>query len=435
MDLLAALAVFLAGVFFCMGAGLSLAWGLLLGLICFAMAGLRRGFSPKQLLAMAGSGAKTAFVVLRILILIGCLTALWRCSGTIAFFVYTGLRIITPHIFVLVAFLLPALLCLAFGSSFGVAGTAGIVLMVMARSGGANLPLTAGAIVSGAFFGERLSPASSAVALTAAISQVDQRDLQRQMWRTTPLPLMLTLIFYGVGAWLFPIQRVDPAILTALEEGFHLSWLTILPAIVLLVLPWFHVKASWSIAVSCVLAGILAVAIQGLSPLQVLAACWQGCTVAHPQLTGILSGGGIISMLNVIAIVFLSCAYSGIFTGTGMLDPVKQRLDRLADRIGLLSTTILVSLAASALLCNQTVALVMAQQMLGDSYQRRGRSGLELGRDLGNTAINLAALVPWCIAASVPLSTIGAGAGALPLAVYLYAVPLCALLPGRKESL
>ena len=105
--------------------GLSLAGALLLGFICFFLVGLHRGFRAAELTRMAMGGGKTAFVVLRILVLIGVLTALWRAGGTIAYFVAMGLRLITPNSFVLIAFLLPAVLCLAFGSSFGVAGTAG----------------------------------------------------------------------------------------------------------------------------------------------------------------------------------------------------------------------------------------------------------------------------------------------------------------------
>ena len=110
---------------------------------------------------MTLTGMKTSVKVLRILVLIGLLTALWRAGGTVAFFVWGGAQLITPRTFILVAFLLPALFSLAFGSSFGVVGTAGVILMAIARSGGADLTVTAGAIISGIYVGERLSPASS----------------------------------------------------------------------------------------------------------------------------------------------------------------------------------------------------------------------------------------------------------------------------------
>ena len=108
-----------------MALGWSLSWGLALGLVCFTLVGLRRGLSLRALVRMAGEGARTSLVVLRILVLIGFLTALWRASGTIAFFVHTGLEWMHPSAFYLAAFLLASALSMAFGSSFGVAGTAG----------------------------------------------------------------------------------------------------------------------------------------------------------------------------------------------------------------------------------------------------------------------------------------------------------------------
>ena len=165
MDLILGFGLFLGSVVVCMLKGLSLGWALLVGFVCFYIVGLHRGFSARALGKMAMQGGKTAFVVLRILILIGVLTGLWRAGGTIAYFVAMGLRLITPNSFVLIACLLPAVLCLAFGSSFGVSGTAGVILMTIARSGGADPVVAAGAALSGAYFGERLSPASSAAAI------------------------------------------------------------------------------------------------------------------------------------------------------------------------------------------------------------------------------------------------------------------------------
>ena len=142
-----------------------------------------------------------------------------------------------PSAFYLAAFLLASALSMAFGSSFGVAGTAGVILAAIARSGGASLAVTGGAVLSGAYLGERLSPASSSAALTAALAGVEQHDFQLRMWRTTPLPLALSLVFYGGISLLHPIQQVDQTILRALEEGFDLSWTVVLPAVILLVLP------------------------------------------------------------------------------------------------------------------------------------------------------------------------------------------------------
>lgn len=433
MDLFFGFGLFMAGVVLCMVMGFSLAWALLLGFVTFFILGLRRGFSAKALGKMAMEGGKTAFVVLRILICIGVLTGLWRAGGTIAYFVAMGLRLITPYSFVIIAFLLPAVLCLAFGSSFGVSGTAGVILMTIARSGGANLAVAAGAALSGAYFGERLSPASSAAALVSAVSDTDQQSFQRRMWKDTVLPMALTLAAYGVLSWLFPIQRVEPAILLALEEGFNLNWLTVLPAVALLVLPWFKVKAIHAIAISCVLAAISAVFAQGMSVEEVLRVSLLGYRETHPDLSAILSGGGLISMTNSVCIVFLSCSYAGIFNGTGLLDPLKERAGSLAERIGRVPAQCVVGACCGGLFCNQTVAIVMNRQIMDRYYRDHNLPGDVMARDIGNTVLNLVGMIPWCIACSVPLANMGGSVAAIPFAVFLYLVPLCAWLTQRKK--
>ncbi len=436
MDLLAALGVFLACVAGCMAGGYSLAWALLAGFVCFFMVGVRRGTSAPALLKMAVEGMTTSVKVIRILLLLGLLTALWRAGGTVAFFVWCGVRIITPSTFVLVAFGLSAVFSLAFGSSFGVAGTAGIILMTIARGGGANLAVTAGAIMSGIYFGERLSPASSSVTLVSAVTGVDQHDFQMRMWRTTPVPLLLTLILYGVLSVLYPIREVDAQVISALEEGFSLTWHTALPAAALLILPWLKVSAIASIAVSCVLSAGCALLIQHIPAGELLRACVLGYRPALPVLAELMSGGGLISMAGVVVIVVLSCAYSGMFSGTGLLTPVTDRMGRLVERFGLFGVHVAASFGCCALFCNQTVAIVMNAQLLGEEYRRRGLPAMELAENIGNSTVNLAGLVPWAIAASVPLTALEAGIEALPLSFYLYLLPLWCWLrsPGREKA-
>ena len=433
MDLILGFGLFMVGVVVCMVQGFSLAWALLLGFTTFFLIGLRRGFSGGELAKMALDGGKTAFVVLRILILIGVLTGIWRAGGTIAYFVAMGLRLITPKSFMLIAFLLPAVLCLAFGSSFGVSGTAGVILMTIARSGGANLVVAAGAALSGAYVGERLSPASSAAALVCAVSKADQRPFQRQMWKDSVLPLGLSVVIYGVLAVVYPIQRVDPAILDALESGFNLNWITVLPAIALLVLPWFKMKAITAIAISCLLAAFSAVAAQGMSLGEVLRVFVMGYQETDPLLSSIMSGGGLVSMGNSVCIVFLSCAYAGIFNGTGILDPLKEKAGSLAERIGRIPAQCLVGLCTGGLFCNQTVAIVMNRQIMERHYRGRGLSEQDMARDIGNTVVNLVGMIPWAIACSVPLANMGGSAAAIPVAVFLWLVPLCAWLTAKKK--
>lgn len=433
MDLLAAFGLFLLCVAGCMVRGLSLFWALLAGFFAFFAVGVRRGTPAAALMKMAAAGMSTSLKVLRILLLLGLLAALWRAGGTVAFFVWVGVRLITPGTFVLIVFLLASVFSLAFGSSFGVVGTAGVIFMTIARSGGASLPVTAGAIMSGIYFGERLSPASSSVALISAITEVDQHALQTRMWRDTPVPFLVTLALYGGLSALYPIQSVDAQVVAALEEGFSLTWPAILPAAALLVLPWLKVSAMASIAVSCVLSAGCALLVQKMPLGELLRACVLGYRPALPELTDLMSGGGLISMAGVCLIVILSCAYSGMFNGTGLLTPVTDRIGALVDRAGLFGAHVAASFGCCALFCNQTVGIVMSGQLFREEYRRRNLPPMELAANIGNSVVNLAGLVPWAISATVPFAAMEMGVSILPLSFYLYLLPLwCWIVSARK---
>ena len=165
--------LFFAAMLLCLVKGWALSWALGFALVLFFLLGLKEGWSVKELAKMAWTKMPKTFIVLRILFFIGLLTGLWRSSGTIAYFIYYGIRFITPSLFILIAFLLTVLLSFALGTSFGVTSTAGIVLMAIARAGGVNPLIAAGAIISGVYFGDRGAPTSSCAALVAAITETD----------------------------------------------------------------------------------------------------------------------------------------------------------------------------------------------------------------------------------------------------------------------
>ena len=180
--------LFLAAMLSCLIRGFSLAWALLFALSLFFVLGLKRGYSAGVLAKMAWSKMPKSMIVLRILFFIGLLTGLWRSCGTIAFFIYYGIRIITPQLFLLVAFLLTVIVSYALGTSFGVAGTVGVVLMTLARSGGVSEIVTAGVILSGIYFGDRGAPTSSCASLVAALTETDLYGNVRRMFKTEALP-------------------------------------------------------------------------------------------------------------------------------------------------------------------------------------------------------------------------------------------------------
>ena len=381
--------VFLAAVAACLIVGYPLVWALLLGLGLFFALGLRRGFSARVLAAMAWKQGREALIVVPVFLLIGVVTALWRASGTISFFLYYGLRGIAPGFFLLAAFLLSAALSFALGTSYGVTGTAGVVLITLARSGGVDLAMAAGAILSGAYFGDRCSPMSSCATLVAACTQTRLYDNVREMLKTAALPTVLTVAVFALASVQNPMSAVDGSVLSALSEGFALHWSVLLPAAPMLILPLLRVPVKWAMAISAAIALVLTV------------------------------------------ILLITSLYAGILEGIDALAPAKTHVERLAGRLGLFPATALVSTALVMVFCNQAVTVMLDTQLLADSYAIRGASRTELAMDIANSGVVIAGLVPWSIAITVPLSMLGVGIEAIPWCVLLYLIPFCYLVTKR----
>lgn len=417
--------VFLAGVVACLVLGRSLIWALLLGLALFSLLGLKKGFTPRQLAAMAWRQGRDSLIVVPVFLLIGMVTALWRASGTISVFLYYGLEGLRPASFLLVAFLLSAVLSFALGTCYGVTGTAGVVLITLARSGGVDLAVTAGAILSGAYFGDRCSPMSSCATLVAACTGTELYKNVREMLKTALLPTLLTVLAFGVLSRMNPIQRMDSAVLSALRENFDLHWTVLLPAVLMLVLPLAKVPVKWAMAASAATAFVLTVALQGLPVPEALRTAILGYAPRQAELAGILSGGGLVSMVTSGAVVFITSLYAGILEGIDALAPAKDWVERLSRRVGLFPAAVLVSTAVVSVFCNQAVMVMIDAQLLADSYEARGASRTELAMDIANSGVTIAGLVPWSIAITVPLSMLDVGTEAIPWCVLLYMIPLC----------
>lgn len=421
--LTACFVLFFALVALCLMAGWSVGWALLGGLALFWVLGRKRGFTHRQLWEMAWARCKKSLIVVRIVFLIGVITGVWRCGGVIAFCIVKGVGLVSPGLFLVMAFVLCAAFSYVLGTSYGVSSTLGVILMALARSGGVSPTVAAGVILSGVYFGDRCSPASSAASLVAAVTETDHYCNVRRMLRTGALPTVLTLAVYFLLSARHPMAEMDGAVLSALEGRFTLAWPVLLPAVLMFVLPLVKVPIHWTILSSAAAAAVLAVAAQGFTPVEVLTAAWGGYHPEDGALSAVLSGGGITSMTSSYVIVTLTGLYSGVLDGTGSLDGIHRKAEALAGKIGRFPAMIVVSTLCAAILCNQAVTSMMSQQLLGRTYDDKE----ELAQDIANSGVMLSGLIPWSIACSVPLAMLGADALALPYACLLWLTPVCYL--------
>lgn len=428
MDFGIGFAIFMAAMIACIATGKSMIPALLIGLVIFTFLGMRRGYSIDRLAKWGLESMKESTVVIKVMLIIGLITASWRISGTIPVFVYYGIRIITPPLFLLITYLLACLLSYALGTSFGVTGTLGVIFIALARSGGVDPLITAGVIISGVYFGDRCSPVSSSAHLVAAVTHTDVMTNIKYMLKTCVIPFAITLSVYAFFSVRNPIGKVDPEIISAFEETFTLSPVAFLPAVLILILPLMKLAVTTSILISAAAGILIAFFVQGMPAGEILRSCIFGYESADAGLGAILNGGGVTSMLEVIVILIISCTYTGIFNGTGMLGPVHEAVGKSCRKLGRFPTCLIIGVAGTILFCNQTITTLLSGDILAEPYKKTGGTMQELAIDMENSNIVAAGFVPWCLGCKVLLTFLGVSAAAVPYAIYTFLVPLCYLL-------
>ncbi|MBQ3575488.1 MAG: hypothetical protein IJA26_07445, partial [Clostridia bacterium] len=368
MDLIISFAVFMAAMIFSLVRGISMIFPLVLGLIAFGAVALKRGFKIKNILKMMLHGVLDARIVVVILLLIGCLTSLWRQSGTIAYFTYYGIRLIPPEIFVLAAFLLTSIMSYALGTSFGVSATMGVILLTIARASGISTVLTGGAVMSGLYFGDRASPASSSASLVANVTKTDHSKNIRLLLKTSIVPFILSAAFYALTAFFTGEGSVDTALIADFEAEFRLSLWCVTPTVLLLALAFAGMKIKYVMAINIAYCVGLTAILQKTNVLTVLKMTLLGFAPRNPALESVLSGGGAVSMLEVAVLLLLSSACAGLFEGTGMLSSVENVLAVISRRAGRFAAMLVTCVGVCAVFCNQTIGIIMCRQCMSKNY-------------------------------------------------------------------
>ena len=420
---LTAIVLFLLALGVCVVSGASILYALVAGYIIFFGYGLLRHFTPAALLKMSWDGVATVKNILIVFILIGMITAVWRAAGTIPAIIYAAGNLIQPGAFLVITFLLNCLLSLLTGTSFGTAATIGVITMSIGNVMGISPVYLGGAILGGAFFGDRCSPMSTSALLTCTLTKTDIFTNIKLMAKNAAVPFLATCIIYGVLGRYGHAGAVDLQILNLFKDNFNLQGLTFLPALLIIVLSLFKVSVKKTMLASIVTASILCLTLQGVSAGNLLQILWNGYRANEPELAKMLNGGGIVSMFRALAIVGLSSSYSGIFAGTGLLDGVKHKIAGLAATCTPFGSTLLISFLTGMVACNQTLAIMLTHQLCAETIPDKQ----ELALTLEDTTVLTAALIPWSIASAVPLTAVGAPALGIAAACYLYLQPLWSL--------
>ena len=376
---------------------------LFVGCIIASVIALLHRYPFKDICRGMWQGIRQSLGAIVILLLIGILIGVWIAAGVVPAMVYYGLKLISPRLFLASTMLVCALISMALGS-WGTAGTVGLAFMGIAQTMGIPLPLTAGAVISGAYVGDKLSPMADSTNLASAVAEVNIFDNIRNIFKVAMPMLLLCLGIYTVLGWQYGDNITAESlsnigqVCDTLSQTFRLNFFTFLPLIVLLVCILVKIPAIPSIAAAIVAGGIYGAVVQH-APLKTLLVCAYSGYVGGtslPMVNDLLTAGGLRSMFYSVSIVILAMAFGGVMEHTGQMEVlVSPIVTRVRGFVGLMSATVLTCVGVNIILPDQYIAIALPGRMYASSFDRQGMSRKDLALGIGVGGALTSALVPW----------------------------------------
>ncbi|MGM0421281.1 MAG: Na+/H+ antiporter NhaC family protein [Bacillota bacterium] len=381
---------------------------------------------------MLFSSFKNIGNVILILFLIGMMIALWIAIGTVPTMIYYGLITINPRYFLLLSFFSTSLVSMAIGTAVGTASTIGLALISIAGSLGISLPLAAGAIISGAYVGDRMSPVSAIANITAHSADTKLMDMIKHMIPTTIMPYITAAAIYlviGLNTQQAAGAGGDFAELTSvLRENFLISNWMLLPPVMIIILAVMKLPTILNLTVNILFSLVLGITIAQQSWSQLLNIMFQGFTetTGITFIDNILSRGGLTSMLELISLIIFAVLLGGLLEQLGILNSLLQPLVRhIKGKLELIIVTIFSSILSGILGCNQFLAVFLPARMLIPYYDKMDLEHKELARALGDSGLPFSPLIPWNVNALMMVAILGVStAEYLPYAFFVLLLPL-----------
>ncbi|MGQ8363648.1 Na+/H+ antiporter NhaC [Glaciecola sp. 1036] len=401
---------------------------LLIGMFTAAIIGLKNGYTWKSIEEGLIAGISMSLGACLILLAVGSLIGTWMLSGTVPTLIYYGLSLLNPSWFYPAACLICAVVAMSIGSSWTTAATIGVALIGVATGMDMSLSITAGAIVSGAYFGDKLSPLSETTNLAPAVVGTDLfQHIKYMLWTTVPsfvIALILFTIFGLQSDTIDTSSRIDE-MRELLEANFHIGWYNLVPLVVLLLLAVNKMPAFPAIAIGAILGGIWALIFQYDVVLNLLdtehsgfiqslmvvwTALFDGVEFAtgNDNLDELISRGGMSSMLNTIWLIICAMSFGAVLEKVGLLKSIVTYVLRGATSAGSMVTrTILTCIGTNLVTADQYIAIVMPGRMYKEEFKKRGLDQLNLSRSLEDGGTITSPLIPWNTCGAFMQSVLG----------------------------
>ncbi len=374
---------------------LYIGWFIIMGL------GVRLGHQYKDLEKAALNGISNGLGAVLILLAVGALVGTWIAGGIVPTIIYYGLQAIHPSIFLLATMIICSLTALATGTSWGAAGTAGIAMMGIGQGLGIPAPVTAGAVLSGCYFGDKMSPLSDSVILASSMSGVEVMEHIKGM-----LPIaLISYVITGVLFTLFGFHyagNVDmsqvQSVISAMENQFYITPYSFIPVLIVLGLLALRMPSFPVISFGSLLGIIWAVMIQDMDFLLAFNTAWAPFTISSGVefIDSILNRGGMSSMLGSVAVIIFGLGFGGLLDKVGVLETIAKLFERRVNNSGSLATsTIGTAFMGNIFGSAMYVSLILTPKICAKNYDRLGyqRKNLSRNAEFGGTLTS--GMVPW----------------------------------------
>lgn len=395
---------------------------LLIGGGVAAVVGLYNKVSITVMLKEVWENWKSVFVPIIILMLVGALAGTWLISGVIPAMVYYGLQVLSPQIFLPASVIIAAIISIATGSSWTTSATVGIALVGIGTALGINPGMIAGAVISGAYFGDKMSPLSDTTNLAPAMAGTDLFTHIRYMAFTTVPTIVITLIVFSIISATVDVSGdADISNLLATIAGtFNITpWLFIVPVLVIALI-LLKTKPLIALVAGVVAAAVVAVIFQANVLDKIAGTNLEAITQAivtdtaivteNEKLNDLFSAGGIMGMLWTILLIICAMVFGGIMDGIGALARITKELLKMASTIfGLFASTVISCLGLNAIASDQYLAIVIPGKMFKKAYQDRGLAPENLSRTLEDSGTVTSVLIPWNTCGAYQSGVLGVG--------------------------
>lgn len=397
---------------------------LLMGGFVAMVGGLMNKVHPITMVEEVWENIRSVFVPIMILFLVGALAGTWLVSGVIPAMVYYGLKVLSPEIFLPASVVISALISIATGSSWTTSATVGIALVGIGTALGINPGMIAGAVISGAYFGDKMSPLSDTTNLAPAMAGTDLFTHIRYMTYTTVPTVLVALIAFSIMS--FNIETTGSAdvsnLLSTIADTFNISpWLFLVPAAVIALI-LLKTKPLIALASGVILAAIFAFIFQpevldklADSRLEAIVnAVFTETSIEtdNEKLNDLFSAGGMKGMLWTIYLILCAMVFGGIMDAIGALSRITKALLSVAKTVfGLFASTVVSCLGLNAIASDQYLAIVIPGKMFKNAYEDRGLAPENLSRTLEDSGTVTSVLIPWNTCGAYQSGVLGVGVG------------------------